>query len=149
MTEKNSTQNVVSKDSKISVHYSLMLADGIPVDGTQDGEPMSFAMGGGAMIPAFESIMLGMKVGDKQQVSLDPREAFGFPDEANKHWMEKSLFADDMDIQEELIIEFSTPAGDQVPGVIQQITDDKVLVDFNHPLAGHEIIFSVEIVAIE
>ena len=148
MNDINKTQKVVNRDSKVTVHYSLMLADGTPVDGTADGEPMEFSMGEGAMIPAFESIMLGMKTGDKQQVSLEPREAFGFPEPANKHWMEKSSFADDIELQEDLIIEFSTPAGDQVPGIILELVDDKVLVDFNHPLAGHEIIFSVQILSI-
>lgn len=149
MTEINPPEQIVHNESKITLHYSLTLADGTPVDGTPDGEPMTFTLGDGTMIAAFESIMLGMAVGERQQVSLEPRETFGFPDEANKHWMEKSAFADDMELQEGLIIEFSTPAGDQVPGVLMEITEDKVRVDFNHPLAGHEIIFSVEILAID
>jgi FKBP-type peptidyl-prolyl cis-trans isomerase SlpA len=148
MTDINKTKKVVTQDSKVSLHFSLSLADGTAVDGTTDGEPMTFTMGDGALIPAFESILQGMKVGDKQQVSLDPRESFGFPDEENKHWMERSMFSDDMELQEDLIFEFRTPAGDQVPGLLLELTDEKVLVDFNHPLAGHEIIFSVEILAI-
>lgn len=149
MTDPNETQKIVTKDSKVTLHFSLSLADGTPVDGTADGEPMTFSLGDGAMIAAFESVMLGMKAGDKQQVSLEPREAFGFPDDENKHWMERSAFSDDMELEEDLIVEFNTPAGDQIPGVLLEITDDKVMVDFNHPLAGHEIVFVVEILTIE
>ena len=139
----------VVQDSIVSIHFSLALADGTPVDGTQDGEPMTFTMGDGAMIPALEQVILDLSTGDKQQVSLDPRDTFGFPDEENKHWMDKSEFDLDIELEEGLLVEFGTPAGDQIPGILLEITADKVLVDFNHPLAGHEVVFSVEVVAIK
>lgn len=137
------------QNSTVSIHFSLALADGTPVDGTQDGEPMTFTMGDGAMIPALEQVILDLSAGDKQQVSLDPRDTFGFPDEENKHWMDKSEFVLDIELEEGLLIEFGTPAGDQIPDIILEITEDKVLVDFNHPLAGHEVVFSVEVVDIK
>lgn len=150
MTTSNSESDVkITTDSTVTMHFSLSLADGTPVDGTPDGEPMTFTMGDGSMIPAFEESMLGLGVGDKQQVSLEPRETFGFPEEENKHWMKKSDFDLDVELEEGLIIEFSTPAGDQLPGILMDIAEDEVLVDFNHPLAGHEVIFAVEIVDIK
>lgn len=139
----------VDKDSTVSLHFNLTLADGSPVDGTSDGEPMTFTMGDGAMIEPFENVILGLSVGEKQQVSLDPREAFGFPDDENKHWMDRAEFKMDVELQEGLVIEFSTPEGENIPGSLVELTEDKVLVDFNHPLAGHEIIFSVEVVDIK
>ncbi|MBE9526130.1 MAG: FKBP-type peptidyl-prolyl cis-trans isomerase [Proteobacteria bacterium] len=139
----------VEKDSTVSLHFNLTLADGSPVDGTSDGEPMNFTMGDGAMIEPFENVILGLSVGEKQQVSLDPREAFGFPDDENKHWMDRAEFKMDVELQEGLVIEFSTPEGENIPGSLVELTEDKVLVDFNHPLAGHEIIFSVEVVDIK
>ncbi len=139
----------VEKDSTVSLHFNLTLADGSPVDGTSDGEPMTFTMGDGAMIEPFENVILGLSVGEKQQVSLDPREAFGFPDDENKHWMDRAEFKMDVELQEGLVIEFSTPEGENIPGSLVELTEDKVLVDFNHPLAGHEIIFSVEVVDIK
>ena len=139
----------VEKDSTVSLHFNLTLADGSPVDGTSDGEPMTFTMGDGAMIEPFENVILGLSVGEKQQVSLDPREAFGFPDDENKHWMDRAEFKMDVELQEGMIIEFSTPEGENIPGSLVELTEDKVLVDFNHPLAGHEIIFSVDVVDIK
>jgi len=138
----------VEKDSSVTLHFNLTLADGSPVDGTPDGEPMTFTIGDGSMIEAFENVILGLSVGEKQQVSLDPRETFGFPEDENKHWMDKSEFNLEVDLQEGLMIEFSTAEGEQIPGILLEITEDKVLVDFNHPLAGHEVIFSVEILDI-
>jgi len=139
----------VKKGSTVSLHFNLTLADGSPVDGTSDGEPMTFTMGDGAMIEPFENVILGLSVGEKQQVSLDPREAFGFPDDENKHWMDRAEFKMDVELQEGMIIEFSTPEGENIPGSLVELTEDKVLVDFNHPLAGHEIIFSVDVVDIK
>ena len=143
------SEKQVAKDSTVTMHFSLSLADGTPVDGTPDGEPMTFSMGDGSMISAFEQVLLGMAVGDKQQVSLDPRDTFGFPDEENKHWMKKSDFDLDVEFEEGLVIEFSTPDGDEIPGILMEIAEDEVLIDFNHPLAGHEVVFSVEIVDIQ
>ena len=139
----------VKKDSTVTMHFSLALANGTPVDGTLDGEPMTFTMGDGSMIDAFEQVILGLGAGDKQQVSLDPRDTFGFPEEENKHWMKKSEFDLDIKLEEGLIIEFSTPSGEQIPGILMEIAEDEVLVDFNHPLAGHEVVFSVEILLIK
>ena len=146
MTTSNSQ---VEKDSTVTLHFSLALADGTPVDGTTDGEPMTFTMGDGSMIAAFEQVIAGLGIGDKQQVSMDPRDTFGFPEEENKHWMDKSEFELDVELEEGLMIEFTTPAGDEVPGILIEVSPDKVLVDFNHPLAGHEVVFSVDIVDIK
>ncbi|MCW8929256.1 MAG: FKBP-type peptidyl-prolyl cis-trans isomerase [Gammaproteobacteria bacterium] len=150
MTTSNpNDKKKVENDSTVSMHFSLTLADGTAVDGTADGEPMTFTMGDGSMITVLEQVILDLSVGDKQQVSLDPRDTFGFPEEDNKHWMNKSEFDLDVELEEGLLIEFSTPAGDQIPGILVEMADDKVLVDFNHPLAGHEVVFSVEIVDIK
>jgi FKBP-type peptidyl-prolyl cis-trans isomerase SlpA len=148
-----STQ-LVKNNSNISIHFSLTLADGTPVDGTTDGQLMTFSIGDGTMIPAFEESILGMTSGEKRQVSLEPRETFGFGDEANYHWIEKDKFdhlnADDSEqpLAVGLLIEFDTPAGDKMAGTVLEISEDKVLVDFNHPLCGHEVIFAVELVSI-
>jgi FKBP-type peptidyl-prolyl cis-trans isomerase SlpA len=147
--EKNREQHQqVMAQSGVTIHFSLTLADGMAVDGTEDGQPMTFSLGDGTMIPALEQVMLGLSVGDKQQMSLDPRDTFGFPEEENKHWMNRSDFDLNITLEEGLLIEFGTPDGEQLPGILIDFAEDKVLVDFNHPLAGHEIIFSVEIVAI-
>jgi len=147
-TIASATKEQVVKDSKITIHFSLTLADGTPVDGTPDGEPMTFSLGDGTMISAFEDLLLGMAVGERQQSSLEPRETFGFPDDTNHHWIEREKFEGFGDINEGLMVDFDTPGGDHLPGVILEIQDSQVLVDFNHPLAGHEVIFTAEVLEI-
>jgi len=141
----NDQPKQVQSDSKVTIHFSLTLADGTPVDGTPDGEPMTFTMGDGTMITAFEDMILGMGTGERRQSSMEPRETFGYPEESNHHWIEKEKFEGFGEISEGLMVEFDTPSGDHLPGIILEIQEKQVLVDFNHPLAGHEVVFTVEV----
>jgi len=94
-------------------------------------------------------VLYGLKTGDKQSLSIEPRDTFGFPDEESIHSLPRTDFSDDLKIEEGMIIGFSTPSGDEIPGAIMEINETEVKVDFNHPLAGHEVVFSVEIVDIK
>lgn len=131
------------------MHFSLSLADGTVADSTREGEPLRFVMGDGTLIEGLELVLYGLKEGDQQCLSIEPRDAFGFPDEENIHTMPRSEFPADMQLEVGMIIGFSTPSGEEVPGAIQEIKDDEVVVDFNHPLAGHEVIFDVEILEVK
>ena len=138
----------IGPGSEVLLHFTLSLADGTVADTSREGEPLRFVMGDGALIEGLEMVLYGLKVGDKQCLSIEPRDAFGFPDEENIHTMSPDEFTD-MDIEPGMVIGFQTPSGEEVPGIIQEIKDDNVVVDFNHPLAGHEVIFDVEILEIK
>lgn len=138
----------IGPGSVVTMHFTLTLEDGTVADASVDGEPMVFTMGDGSLIEGLELVLLGLKVGDKQSISIDPRDAFGFPDPDNIHMLAREEFADDMKLEEGMIIGFSTPSGEEIPGAIIEIGDEEVKVDFNHPLAGHEVVFNVDIVDI-
>ena len=123
--------------------------DGTVADSSRDGEPLRFVMGDGTLIEGLELVLYGLKQGDRQCLSIEPRDAFGFPDEDNIHTMARSEFPNDMQLEAGQIIGFTTPSGEEVPGAIQEIKGDEVVVDFNHPLAGHEVIFDVEILEVK
>ncbi len=139
----------IGEGCEVTMHFTLALEDGTIADATIDGEPMTFTIGDGAMIQGLEMVLYGLKVGDKQSLSIDPRDTFGFPEDENTHTLPRSEFSDDLNIEEGMIIGFSTPSGEEIPGAIMEIKDDEVKVDFNHPLAGHEVVFTVEIVNIK
>jgi FKBP-type peptidyl-prolyl cis-trans isomerase SlpA len=139
----------IGPGSEVLMHFSLSLADGTVADSTTDDEPLRFVMGDGTLIEGLELVLYGLKKGDRQCLSIEPRDAFGFPDEDNIHTMPRSEFPDDMQLEVGMIIGFSTPSGEEVPGAIQEIKDDEIVVDFNHPLAGHEVIFDVEILEVK
>ena len=139
----------IGPGSEVLMHFTLSLADGTVADSTDEGEPLQFVMGDGTLIEGLELVLYGLKKGDRQCLSIEPRDAFGFPDEENIHTMPRSEFPAEMQLEAGLIISFTTPSGEEVPGAIRELKDDEVVVDFNHPLAGNEIIFDVEILEIK
>ena len=139
----------IGPGSEVVMHFTLSLADGTVADSTREGEPLRFVMGDGTLIEGLELVLYGLKAGDRQCLSIEPRDAFGFPDEENIHTMPRNEFPTEMQLEPGMIIGFNTPSGEEVPGAIQEIKGDKVVVDFNHPLAGHEVIFDVEILEVK
>jgi len=138
----------IGPGSEVLMHFTLSLADGTVADSSREGEPLRFVMGDGTLIEGLELVLYGLKKGDRQTLSIEPRDAFGYPDPDNVHTLPRADFPPEIGLEEGQIIGFSTPSGEEVPGAIRAIVDDHVEVDFNHPLAGHEIIFEVEILEI-
>lgn len=142
-------EQLIEPGSEVVMHFTLTLKDGTVADTSREGDPLRFTMGDGSLIKGLELALYGLKEGDMQVLGIDPQNAFGFPDESNIHDMPRSDFPADMELEAGLIIEFSTPSGEAVPGAILEVGDTTVKVDFNHPLAGHEITFDVEIISID
>jgi len=139
----------IQAGSSVLINYTLALENGTVVESTQGTDPLRFSLGDGTLIEGLEAILMGMKVGERQCLQLDPREAFGFPDETNVHMLTRDKFPKEMPLEKDLIVGFTTPSGEEVPGRIMEMPDDDlVIVDFNHPLAGHAVTFDVEVLAI-
>jgi FKBP-type peptidyl-prolyl cis-trans isomerase SlpA len=138
----------IGPGAEVTMYFTLSLQDGTVADATED-EPLRFTMGDGTLIEGLELALYGLKVGEKQRVNIDPVHAFGFPDKSNIHSMPRAEFSPELPLESGTIIGFSTPSGEEVPGTIVEVGEDEVVVDFNHPLAGHEITFEVEIVDIK
>ena len=143
-------QTEIRPGSKVLMHFTLSLEDGTVAETTRDdNEPLEFVMGDGTLIEGLELALYGLKAGDKQTLSIEPKLAFGFPDPDNVHSMPRHEFPQEMQLARGVIMEFNTPAGDEVPGTVLEVNDREVKVDFNHPLAGHQITFEVEILSVE
>ena len=138
----------IGPGSEVSMYFTLSLPDGTVADCTDENEPLTFVMGDGSLIEGLEMMLYGLKEGDKQCLSADPVDAFGYPDEESIHVMPREEFDDSFQLEEGVIIEFQTPSGEALPGTLKKITDNEVTVDFNHPCAGFVITFDVEIVKI-
>lgn len=134
--------------SRVIMHFSLTLEDGTVAEDSFNREPLEFIMGDGSLIEGLEITLYGLKAGDEQTVTLAPDQAFGLHDPENIHEMPLSDFSTDKQPEENQIIAFTTPAGDEVAGTIKKISTDTALVDFNHPLAGHDLLYKVQIVEV-
>lgn len=139
----------VSANMRVTLHFSLSLADGQLIDSNFGGNPASFVPGDGSLLPAFEACIIGLCVGDKRQFLVPAAEAFGLRQDANLKRVPRDRFAKDIDLVPGLVVSFAVAEGGELPGVIHRLMGDMVEVDFNHPLASRDIVFDVEIVAID
>jgi FKBP-type peptidyl-prolyl cis-trans isomerase SlpA len=130
----------------VTLHFSLVLEDGHIIDSNFESEPATFSVGDGNLLPGFESTLMGLVNGDEREFTIPPEQAFGQHNPQNVQAVERGNFD-----QEELELGamFSFQNGDgELPGVIVDVDDNEVMIDFNHPLAGKNIIFQVKIIDI-
>jgi FKBP-type peptidyl-prolyl cis-trans isomerase SlpA len=145
MTETLSIQ----PGDEVVLHCSITLEDGTVAESTFGDEPIRIIMGDeSVLVNGLQLALYGLKVGDRESIIVDAENAFGMPDDEAIQQMPLSDFPADMQLQEGQIIAFSTPAGEEIPGAIKRVGEEAVTVDFNHPLAGHELKFEAEILEI-
>lgn len=143
----------IENNSLVSLHFSLALAGGDVIDSNFDKQAASFRFGDGSMLPGFEEKLLGLKAGDRIESVLRPEQAFGEVNPENMHRFPiakfKNLLEDEL-INTEVgtVISFKDAGGFDLPGVVASISESTVVVDFNHPLAGKQILFKASIEAV-
>ena len=138
---------MIQDGSTVNVHYTGRLTDGEVFDSSEGKAPLTFTVGSGQIIPGFESALIGKKVGDKVTVNIQPEEAYGL-------------------IREDLLVKVPN---DQLPGpvevgmslqaqaengmpinvMVKEVHDDHAVIDGNHPFAGKELIFDIEVVSVQ
>lgn len=131
--------------SAVTLHFSLGLPDGTEAISTFGEEPLSFNVGDRTFQPSMELALYGLKAGDEQTLTLSPAQAYGEPDPALLKEVPLSDFPDSLTPEVEQIISFSLPGGEETMGVVQELHADHAVVNFNHPLAGHEVVFRIQI----
>jgi len=139
----------IQAGNEVSLHFDVRLKDGSVADSTREiGQPFTFTLGRGVFSEKFEGELIGLKVGDKKKVMLLPQDAFGEPHPANVFQVPLSKFKGspvEHELEPGLIIQFAQMNGQDMPGMVREVNGSEVTVDFNHPLAGHVVLFDVEI----
>lgn len=138
----------ITMHSQVLMHYSISLTNGAEIESSFGDEPVAITMGRGQLTEGMELALFGLKEGDCQTLTLTPEQCFGYRDESNIHNMSLADFPLDLQPEPGLAFWFDTAGGDDLPGSVLSVKDDIVEVDFNHPLAGQSLVFSVEIVDI-
>lgn len=139
----------IGPGTQVTLHFAVKLADGSVVDSTFDKEPATFVVGDKNFLEGFESLLLGLPVGAKDSFQVLPEQGFGQPNPNNVQEIPRTAFAEDMELAEGLLVSFADAADNELPGMVQAVSDTTVVVDFNHPLAGRNLIFDVEILDIQ
>ena len=142
------TEQRIGQHSTVTLHFALKLDNGDVVDSNFDKDPATFTVGDSNLLPGFEQALFGFKAGDKRTVVIPPERGFGRGNDANLQTMLRKDF-DGMELAEGVLVIFQDARRNEMPGVVKSFDDNEVVINFNHPLAGRDITFEVEIIKVE
>lgn len=138
----------VQNGDVVRVHYTGKLVNGEQFDSSANREPLEFTVGAGQMIKGFDAAMPGMTVGEKKTINIAPEDGYGpKSDEAIIEFPKENVPAD-MVLEPGMTLTLSNQMGQPVPVIVVGMTDDVIVLDANHFLAGQELVFDIELVAI-
>jgi peptidylprolyl isomerase len=141
-------QEVKSGDT-VRVHYHGKLNDGTTFDSSEGRDPLEFEVGSGSVIAGFDNGVTGMKVGDKKTINIPVDEAYGQVQDDLLMEFPLDRFPADMKPEVGMELNMSNGAGQNFPVVITEVLDNSVVLDANHPLAGEDLTFDLELVEIK
>jgi FKBP-type peptidyl-prolyl cis-trans isomerase SlpA len=142
-------KKIIENTSHVITHITMKLADGSAADSTKvNNKPAKIIMGDSSISPAFEAQLLGLMSGENKEFTLKAIDAFGESNPDNIHYMDITKFSDDAPAEVGNIITFTQPGGD-LPGMIKDVSGSSVTIDFNHPLAGQDVTFVIDIIEIQ
>ncbi|MDP2228162.1 MAG: peptidylprolyl isomerase [Moraxellaceae bacterium] len=137
----------IGAGKKVTLHFSVALADGTVVDSTRERPaPVEFMVGDGSLLPGFENAISGLCAGDRRSVFIDAKHGFGDWNPDNQQVFTRVQFSH-MTLEPGMVVSFADKSG-ELPGVVKAMDDDTVTVDFNHPLAGRDLVFEVDIIRV-
>ena len=138
---------MIIKGSTVGVHYTGKLTTGEVFDSSEGREPLKFQVGSGQIIPGFEEAVLGKQIGDKVTINIQPENAYGE--------VREDLFVkvplDKMPGEVQVGQSLQAVGADNRPVqvVVKEVNEDHIVIDGNHPLAGKELVFDIEVVDVQ
>lgn len=140
-------QQIKSGD-KVKVHYHGKLTSGETFDSSEGRDPLEFTVGQGQVIKGFDNALIDMKVGDKKTVEIPVADAYGDRRDDMVVEYPKQDFPEEMKPEVGMQLNMSDNQGNNFPVVITEIKEEVVVLDANHPLAGKDLVFDLEVVEI-
>ncbi len=134
---------------KVSVHYTGTLEDGSVFDSSRGGQPLEFELGAGQVVPGFESAVTGMEEGQTVTEKIACDQAYGERRDELQMEVRRADVPDNIDLEVGKMLQIQTPTGQAMRVQVAGVTDESVTLDANHPLAGKDLTFEIELVAIE
>jgi peptidylprolyl isomerase len=139
---------MVEKGQKIKIHYTGTLDDGSQFDSSAGRDPLEFEVGSGMVIPGFDAGVIGMAVGEKKQIHIPAAEAYGEPNEAMVMQFDRAQLPDDLEPEVGMGLHMQGPQGQPIPVMVTAVEAETITIDANHPLAGQNLNFELELVEI-
>lgn len=140
----------IQTGSKVTLHFALKLENGKEIDSNFEHKPAVFVIGDEQMPENFTKHLIGLEAGDEREFLIEAEDAFGLHNKSNIQVFKKTEFAqlpkDELKVG--LVLEFNSPSG-LLNGIVTEVFEEFVKVDFNHPLAGKSLKFRVKILQVE
>jgi FKBP-type peptidyl-prolyl cis-trans isomerase 2 len=138
----------VKPGDTVRIHYTGTLADGSTFDSSASRDPLEFTVGSGQIIPGLDIALPGMAVGDKKVVEVPCAQAYGEADPNARQAVPRAEIPADIPLDLGTQLQVQTPTGQVMQVVVAEVTDTEVTLDANHPLAGRDLTFAIELMDI-
>lgn len=138
----------IKSGDKVKVHYTGTLEDGSVFDTSKQREPLEFEVGSGQLIPGFEKAVLELTPGDSTTVKIPCKEAYGESRPEMVVKVEREKVPSDISPEVGMQLQVQQPNGQPLPVVIADVDDSHITLDANHPLAGKDLTFEIELISV-
>jgi peptidylprolyl isomerase len=138
----------VKAGDNVRIHYTGTLTDGSVFDSSDGAEPLEFTVGSGQIIPGLDIAIPGMSVGDKKIVEVPVDQAYGPVEPAARQAVPRQEIPADIPLDMGMQLQVQTPDGQTMAVTVVELSDEEVVLDANHPLAGQDLTFAIELVSI-
>ncbi|MBT8417195.1 MAG: peptidylprolyl isomerase [Silicimonas sp.] len=132
----------------VRIHYTGTLEDGSTFDSSNGRDPLEFTLGSGQVIPGFDKAVDGMAVGEEKTVDIVADDAYGARDPNAVQAIPRDKVPDDVPLDIGTRLQLSTPTGQPITVTVAEVSEEEVKLDANHPLAGKDLTFQIELVEI-
>ncbi len=133
---------------KVKIHYTGRLESGEIFDSSKGREPLAFKIGDKSMIPGFENAVIGMNLGETKIEKIPSKDAYGEHQEQLVFTMDKESLPEDLNVEVGNELDMHGKNGECIPVAVTDLTEDSITLDANHPLAGKDLIFEIQLVEI-
>ena len=140
--------STIKNGNTVSVHYTGTLTSGEVFDSSLERKPLKFTLGKGQLIPGFERAIMGLSVGEKVTVNIPSNEAYGEYNSEMVLQVPNNQLPPELDAKVGMQLQLNQPDGQIIPVQITQVKVEMVTIDANHPLAGEDLKFDIEIIEI-
>lgn len=140
--------NQAKPGDTVHFHYTGTLKDGSVFDSSEGREPLSFTVGSGQIIPGLDAAIDGMTVGEAKTVTIPSDQAYGPYDASARQSIPRDQIPPHIPVEAGTMLQMQSPDGQAIPVTVAEADEAQVVLDANHPLAGQDLTFAVEIVAI-
>lgn len=138
----------VKTGDTVRIHYTGTLTDGSTFDSSQGRDPLEFTVGSGQIIPGLDKAIPGMTVGDKKTVQVPAEDAYGETNPEARQDVPRGEIPDDIPLDLGTQLQVQAQGGQVLPVTVVAVTEEVVTLDANHPLAGKDLTFDIELVEI-